>query len=568
MDNQPKNTASQVASVVNLPGYKIIDVLGKGGMAVVYLAIQESIGRQVALKILAPDHTDDTFTDRFLREARIISNLTHPNIITVYDANVHQGCHYMSMEYVPGNSLRESRDKLTRKQKVDVIKQVAKALDYAGRKGYVHRDIKPENILLHEDGRAILTDFGIARSQNATKGLTVTGKVIGTPYYMSPEQTKGVKVDHRSDIYSLGIVLFQALAGHLPYDGPSFVAIGIKHLSDPIPELPKGLEIFQPIINTCMSKDPAHRYQTANHLIEALDSIDDADLDFIEAKTASAQNNAAGQRNQQYQARTIPADSMPPVVSARPKKKKSNSIIPDGLSAPPVDLDVTSSDDFKRLNKRKRWILLLLIMIITGLGYYKRTELTQFYQAELAPILDPYINKYILQTPTPVVTNKNEQEVKPVTPLSSMQSQGITTGEPTTSSGLLTPVEKNAGNSSELNTTGSANNSSTMQQQLTDQSPETIEKLSQQYKIKLEADPNNTAAATALREISNWYVLQTLNAIESNDNARARLLITQANRSLPSTFFPKQLVELENRLLRRETIENHLQQAQKYIEQG
>ena len=202
MDNQPKNSiVSQVASVVSLPGYKIIDVLGKGGMAVVYLAIQESIGRQVALKILAPDHTDDTFTDRFLREARIISNLTHPNIITVYDANVHQGCHYMSMEYVPGNSLRESRDKLTRKQKVDVIKQVAQALDYAGKKGYVHRDIKPENILLHEDGRAILTDFGIARSQHATKGLTVTGKVIGTPYYMSPEQTKGMSVDHRSDVY-------------------------------------------------------------------------------------------------------------------------------------------------------------------------------------------------------------------------------------------------------------------------------------------------------------------------------------------------------------------------------
>jgi serine/threonine protein kinase len=267
-DNQ--SVVSQVATVVNIPGYEIKEVLGRGGMATVYLAEQQSIGRQVALKVLYPDHSDPSFSDRFLREARIISKLAHPNIITIYDAGIHQGCHYMSMEYIAGKNLREARDKLTRKHKIAIIKQVAQALDFAGGKGYVHRDIKPENVMLHSDGRAILTDFGIARGQETQKGLTQTGKTIGTPYYMSPEQTKGLNVDHRSDIYSLGVVLFQALAGYVPYDGPSVVALGIKHISDPIPPLPKGLEIFQPIINIAMSKDPKHRYQTAGEFLMAL----------------------------------------------------------------------------------------------------------------------------------------------------------------------------------------------------------------------------------------------------------------------------------------------------------
>ena len=129
------NQQAPVTPVVNIPGYKILEVLGKGGMAIVYLAVQESIGRNVALKILAPDHTDETFSDRFLREARIVSQLTHPNIITIFDAGVHQGYHYMTMEYIPGKNLTQARDALGRKQKIGAIKQIAMALDYAGKKG-------------------------------------------------------------------------------------------------------------------------------------------------------------------------------------------------------------------------------------------------------------------------------------------------------------------------------------------------------------------------------------------------------------------------------------------------
>lgn len=549
MDNQPKGSAaSQVTSVVSLPGYKIIDVLGKGGMAVVYLAIQESVGRQVALKILAPDHTDETFTDRFLREARIISSLNHPNIITIYDANVHQACHYMSMEYVPGNSLREARDKLTRKQKVDVIKQVAKALDFAGKKGYVHRDIKPENILLHEDGRAILTDFGIARSQHATQGLTVTGKVIGTPYYMSPEQTKGMAVDHRSDIYSLGIVLFQALAGYLPYDGPSFVAIGIKHLSDPIPELPKGLELFQPIINTCMSKDPAHRYQTAGDLLNALEQINDSDLDFIETKVRASSKSV-----QNRPAKTLSTGNIPPVVSTRPGKKSSGqrSIVADAELAP--DLDITDSDDYQRLKRRKRWILLLLLVVLAVAGYYKRVELNDFYQAKLAPALDPYIGEFTSESPVQPPAEQIQAEVN--TPISDTMQPAveIEPTQPTVDDAI--PGTDTQGNIS-------------LSTRLAEQTPDSIRELAQQYQQQLQINPNDDSAKVSLKEIANWYVLEVNNAIETSDTARARLMITQARESLPPGLVPQQIVLAENHLLRNEAIKKHLHEAETYMKSG
>ncbi len=277
-------TASYTAPVVRITGYDIKDLLGRGGMATVYLATQLTIGRDVALKILAMDITDDDFSKRFLREAKIISQLSHPNIITIFDADIYEGCHYMAMEYIPGKNFSQTRDDLNRLQKLEIITQVAQALEFARIKGYVHRDIKPENILLHTDGRAILTDFGIAKSSDITQGLTETGQVLGTPHFMSPEQAKGIKVDHRSDIYSLGVVLFQALAGRVPYDGNSLVEICMKHLQGPIPQLPSGLESLQPIIDNCLAKDPNHRYQIAEDLAKELKQIPKDCLDTLKNK--------------------------------------------------------------------------------------------------------------------------------------------------------------------------------------------------------------------------------------------------------------------------------------------
>ncbi len=532
MSKQDKHsTEHQVTSVVNLPGYEIKDVLGKGGMAIVYLAVQKSIGRQVALKILAPDHTDDSFTDRFLREARIVSSLTHPNIITIYDAGVYQGCHFMAMEYVPGKNLRDARDLLNRKHKIAIIKQIAKALDYAGQKGYIHRDIKPENILLHEDGRAILTDFGIARSQNTSQGLTVTGKVIGTPYYMSPEQTKGLKVDHRSDVYSLGIVLFQALAGYVPYDGPSLVAIGIKHLSDPIPELPPGMEIFQPIINICLSKDPEHRYQTAGEFLNALEQISDADIDFLDAKSA-----AKNRLGKDHFAKTISTTSNP-VLSAHQNKKKLKTPSKTTSSNEfnfDVTEDVTQTDDFKRLGRRKRLVVwLILIAIVASAGYFKRDVLLEVWQTYLTPQID----KFLKQTTEPPIEIDPAQE--------KLQ-------EPATTSGLPHELDSKAVSEFSLPL---------------DNNMDSVKQLTLSNRKRLQDNPSDPLAKKHLEQIAHWYTVQTANALENHDYAKARLLVAQMNDTLPKAFIPQKLLQLDNQLLRREAIQSHMQRANEYLQQ-
>ena len=216
-------------------------------MATVYLAIQESFEREVALKIMAASLSEDeSFSERFIHEAKVVSRLIHPNIVTVHDVGIHNGHHYLSMEYVPGRELKNCMAELNGEEVLRVVREIASALDFSGQKGYVHRDVKPENIVLHEEsGRAVLMDFGIAKADDVGAGLTQTGMALGTPYYMSPEQARGQKVDGRADLYSLGVVFYKMLMGVVPYDGDSAVAIGIKHISEPIPELPIRIAAFQ-----------------------------------------------------------------------------------------------------------------------------------------------------------------------------------------------------------------------------------------------------------------------------------------------------------------------------------
>ena len=545
--NPTSSNSGQVASVVNLPGYKILDVLGKGGMAIVYLAEQESIGRQVALKILVPDHTDETFTDRFLSEARIISSLNHPNIITVYDAGVHQGCHYMSMEYVPGKSLREARDLLSRKQKVQVIKQVAQALDYAGKKGYVHRDIKPENILLHEAGRAILTDFGIARSLHVTRGLTVTGKTIGTPYYMSPEQTKGIKVDHRSDIYSLGVVLFQALAGYLPYDGPSMVAIGIKHISDPIPELPPGLDIFQQIINIALSKEPAHRYATAGDFFNALDAISEADLDYIDAKAAALKN-----KGQDYREKTLSTSSS--MAPPTPKPASDQIKIRAQRHTPASAVDITDTEEFKRLGRRRNGILIMLfLLVVAGLAFFQKDALQRFWHQQVQPDTQQAANNEAPRT---------ETQAEPTT-------QSSPTKQAPSNESTNTPVTTPALRIDTNNVANDITYSSLPDLwQRIEREPAIAEKLAQEYHTQLEQDPNDTTARAGLEQLGKWYVLQIRTTMEQKNTTQARTLILQAKQNLTTAFVPAQLLLMEEQLLRQEAIQSHLEKAGQYYDLG
>ncbi|HEY6529070.1 MAG TPA: protein kinase [Cellvibrionaceae bacterium] len=260
---------------LHIPGYRIVRTLGKGGMATVYLAVQEIFERPVALKVMAQGLADDpAFGKRFFREARIVSQLVHPNIVTVFDVGVHEGAYYLSMEYIEGQDLKQARKHLNLKQKIQAVQDIARALEFAAQKGYVHRDIKPENIMIAKaDQRAVLMDFGIARAAETDLSVTQTGLAIGTPHYMSPEQAKGKAVDARSDLYSLGVVFYLLLTGKVPFDGDSAVAIGIKHITEPAPTVPASLEAAAPILSRLMAKSPADRFQQPADLVSALEAL-------------------------------------------------------------------------------------------------------------------------------------------------------------------------------------------------------------------------------------------------------------------------------------------------------
>ena len=258
-----------------IPGYRLLKPLGQGGMATVYLAVQESVDRQVALKVMAPElaRRDKTYGERFLREARIVAKLVDPHIVTIYDVGISDGLHYLAMEYVPGNDLRANRAAMTLRQCLIAVKQVAQALEHAHHQGYVHRDIKPENILIHRhNGRAVLTDFGIAKPVGADDEHH-HGGALGTPSFMSPEQALNQPLDHRSDLYSLGIVSYFLLTGQVPFTGDSPVVVSMKHALDAIPRLPPALAKAQVLIDRALAKHPDQRFQSGQQFAHAIDAL-------------------------------------------------------------------------------------------------------------------------------------------------------------------------------------------------------------------------------------------------------------------------------------------------------
>lgn len=260
---------------MQIPGYTIIKKINAGGMATVFLATQHSVGRTVALKIMKPLlDKDPEFHQRFQREANIIGQLSHPNIIPIYDIGRHEGFNYISMEFLPKGSLDEKiKQGITPEQAIKITIGIAAALEQAHSKGYMHRDIKPENILFREDGSPVLTDFGIARTIKSKANMTQVGTVIGTPYYMSPEQAKGEPSDGRSDLYSLGVVLYEMLTGEKLFHADSSLAISVKHIHEQPPALPENFSALQPLLDILLEKEAAQRFQTARDLIEALENI-------------------------------------------------------------------------------------------------------------------------------------------------------------------------------------------------------------------------------------------------------------------------------------------------------
>ncbi|HET8772533.1 MAG TPA: protein kinase, partial [Thermoanaerobaculia bacterium] len=272
---------------MKLGRYEVVRELGKGAMGVVYLAKDPLIGRLVALKtIRAAVHADDDetkeFQQRFIREAQAAGILNHPAIVTVHDIGQDDTSNvsFIAMEYVEGQNLKEVLSQgraLTFEQIADIVAQVAEALDFAHAKGIVHRDVKPANIILVEGVRAKITDFGIAKIASGAANLTTTGQFLGTPNYMAPEQVKGAPVDGRTDIFALGICLYECLTRRKPFGGDSLTSISYKIVHEPFPPLhdinPQIPELFEDVVAHCLAKDPAKRYQRARDLAVALRAV-------------------------------------------------------------------------------------------------------------------------------------------------------------------------------------------------------------------------------------------------------------------------------------------------------
>jgi eukaryotic-like serine/threonine-protein kinase len=261
--------------------YRILKELGKGTMGVVYQAHDPQIDRLVALKVLRPDRvTSEAFVARFLKEARAIGRLSHPHIVTIYDAGEDQGTIYIAMEYLEGEPFNDvlRSGRLSVPQCVELARQIAETLDYAHRQGIVHRDIKPSNIILSPDKRVKLTDFGIARIEEAASGQqTQVGEILGTPVYMSPEQVMGQTVDGRSDLFSLGVILYEMIVGRKPFSGNTIAAI-FRSITQDVPESPANADPFLPkalsdLIMKSLAKPAGERFQTGAQMAAALAAV-------------------------------------------------------------------------------------------------------------------------------------------------------------------------------------------------------------------------------------------------------------------------------------------------------
>jgi len=247
---------------LSIPGYELQRRLGEGGMATVFLALQRSLDRKVAIKVMRRGATDASDEKRFLNEGRTLARLPHPNIVGVYDIVQCDEINYIAMEYLEGGVLSDRmRVGLTLAEAITIVVQISDALQFAHDNGVVHRDLKPANILFRGKRTPVLTDFGIARVNNQDiSRLTRTGMMIGTPAYMSPEQAQGAPVDGRSDQYSLGVLFYEMLARQVPFVRDEPMQVAYAHVHDKPPPLPMKFSFAQPLIDRMLAKDPKDRF--------------------------------------------------------------------------------------------------------------------------------------------------------------------------------------------------------------------------------------------------------------------------------------------------------------------
>jgi eukaryotic-like serine/threonine-protein kinase len=340
--------------------YKIVRKLGAGGMANVYLAEDQELGRRVAIKILNDRHAnDDQFVERFRREAKNAAALSHPNIVSIYDRGEAEGTYYIAMEYLDGRSLKElivTRGPAPVPVAVDYARQILSALRFAHRHGIVHRDIKPHNVLVDGEGRVKVTDFGIARA--GASQMTEAGSIVGTAQYLSPEQARGTNVDQRSDLYSLGVVLYELLTGATPFGGDTPVEIAMKHLSQ-VPEPPSVKRPSLPhdldqLVMRSLAKEPDERYQSAEEM--------DADLERV-ARGVAVSRETEEFATQILSAQTGPMAATAATMIAPPPRVVTPAQTPPGGAPPQVYYDLDEP-----IHRRPIWPWIAAAAFVIGAG--------------------------------------------------------------------------------------------------------------------------------------------------------------------------------------------------------
>jgi len=351
--------------------YEVLEKIGGGGMALVYKAKCRLLNRFVAIKVLRPEFTEDEeFVKKFRREAQSAASLSHPNIVGIYDVGTENNSYYIVMEYVKGQTLKElikSKGTLGVEYSTNIAIQICYALDQAHKNNIVHRDIKSHNILIREDNSVKVTDFGIARAVSSST-ITNTGNVIGSVHYFSPEQARGGYVDEKSDIYSLGVVMYEMLTGRLPFEGESPIAVALKHIQEE-PELPSRInsripKAIEAIIMKCMEKEVSKRYNSASEIINDLrQSLVMPNGDFVK------KNRYSDESTRVLEPIKIIDREVAAEINEEPESKESNEvkeekIVIDDYSVDPIP-KVPEGKDKPVQNKRS--IKFTIVAIFGGL---------------------------------------------------------------------------------------------------------------------------------------------------------------------------------------------------------